>query len=462
MKSQRIISLNPGKNYEKVGEVNISTRSEIDTKISKAHKAKYYWASLGVKGRRMLLEPLYQEFINKQKEIQSLASQEMGMPISVSKLIDIEAGLRYMRGYLDLAPEWLAPETVFEDNHETHQLLFEPLGVAGISIPWNYPFCNFIWGVIQNLIIGNTVVFKHSEECPLTAKLLEEIVNSVELPEGVFNAIYGDGSDVGNYLMSSNLNCMYFTGSTRVGKHLYQVAAKSFIPALLELGGSAAGIVLEDVNIQETVKLIYEHRFINSGQTCDGLKRLIVHRSRFDELVDTLTHFLSTKKIGNPQDTDTDMGPLVAERQLVLLEEQVYDALKKGAKIITGGKRTSGIIGAYYNPTILTDITFDMRIWKEEVFGPVLPIVPYDTQEEAIALANDTEYGLGGYIYTTSLERALLISKLLQTGNISINGANYNMPQDSFGGYKNSGLGFEHGKEGLRDLCLKKIIAFKK
>lgn len=431
-------------------------------KISKAHKAKYHWAGLEVKERRMILEVIYQEFINKQKDIQLLAAQEMGMPISVSKIIDIDAGLRYMRGYLDFAEEWLAPQIVFENKSETHKLFFEPLGVVGISIPWNYPFCNFIWAVMQHLIVGNTVIVKHSEECPLTGKLLEDIITSAGLPDGVFNEIYGDGSDVGEYLMNSNIDFLHFTGSTRVGKHLYQIAAKNFVPTLLELGGSAAGIVLEDANIEETIQLIYEARFLNSGQTCDGLKRLIVHRSRFDEVIDKLTKLLSTKKVGDPQDADTDIGPLVAERQLVLLEEQVYDALKKGAKIITGGKRTSTIFGAYYNPTILTGITFDMRVWKEEIFGPVLPVVPFDTQDEAIALANDSTYGLGGYIYTINLERALIIGKLLQTGNISINGANYNMPQDSFGGYKNSGKGFEHGKEGLRDLCLRKIVAFKK
>lgn len=462
MKLQKIISLNPGKNYEKIGEINISTHSEIENKIAKAHKAKNHWAALGIKGRKSTLEKLYQEFLTRQKEIQSLSAQEMGMPVSIGKTIDIEAGLRYMRGYLDFAEEWLAPEIVFENKDEMHELIFEPLGVAGISIPWNYPFSNFIWGVIQNLIVGNTVICKHSEECPLTGKLLEDIISAVGLPEGVFNEIYGDGSDVGEYLMNSNINYLHFTGSTRVGKHLYQVAAKNFIPILLELGGSAAGIILEDANIEETIKLIYEARFLNSGQTCDGLKRLIVHRSRFDEIVNKLAEFLSTKKIGNPQDPNTDIGPLVAERQLVSLEEQVYDALKKGAKIIIGGKRTPSLLGAYYNPTILTDITFDMRVWKEEVFGPVLPIVPYDTQDEAVAFANDTQYGLGGYIYSTNLERALIISKLMQTGNISINGANYNTPQDSFGGYKNSGIGFEHGKNGLRDLCLRKIVAFKK
>lgn len=341
-------------------------------------------------------------------------------------------------------------------------LFFEPRGVAGISVPWNYPFTLFIWAVMQNLIVGNTVVFKSSEECSLTGKLLEEIMQSANLPDGVFNAVYGDGSDIGEYLMKSSIDLIWFTGSTGVGKHLNQIAAEKLIPAILELGGSAAGIVFKDADIQMTIESIYFYRFINSGQTCDGLKRLMVHHTIFDAVVQGLKDLILTKKVGPAQDSSTDIGPLVAERQVVNLEQQVVDALQKGAQIIVGGKRPSHLKGAYYEPTILTNITFDMAVWKEEVFGPVLPIIPFDSEDEAIAFANDSQYGLGGYIYTQNKERALKVGRHLQTGNISINGANYVIPQDPFGGYKNSGLGREHGKEGLRELCSLKLIALKK
>lgn len=457
-----IISRNPAHNYEVIGHVPITSHAEIDLKIAKAHKALPDWAHTDIDERIVFLEKLYTELKKRKDEIKALASKEMGMPISVAEKIDFESGFNYMRGYLDHAKQWLSPEIVFQNNDETHYLYFEAKGVAGISIPWNYPFQNFIWGVVQNLIVGNTVVFKHSENCSLTGKLLEEITNSINLPDGVFNEVYGDGRDVGDYLMNSDIDFIYFTGSTKVGKHLYQTAAGKLIPIMLELGGSAPGIVFDDVDVDKVVESIYFFRYVNSGQSCDALKRLIVHHTIFDEVVQKLQQFLSKIKVGYPEDLSTDLGPLVSERQLIGLESQVLDATQKGATIIAGGKRPHGLLGAYYEPTILTNIHKDMKVWKEEVFGPVLPIVPFHSEEQAIELANDTEYGLGGYVYTKNSERALRVSKLLQAGNISINGANYGIVQDSFGGYKNSGFGRENGKNGLREFCSSKIIALKK
>jgi acyl-CoA reductase-like NAD-dependent aldehyde dehydrogenase len=462
MDAKKIISLNPSKNYAIIGEVSASSHDEIDKKIAKARAAQPAWAKLGVKERIKFLEKMYAAYVHNKEKIASLISQEMGMPISLCRQGEMVFGFQYMRGYLDNAQQWLAPEITFENETEVHHLFFEPKGVAGISIPWNYPFSLFVWSVVQNLVAGNTVVFKHSEECPLTGKLLEEIGQSVGLPDGVFNAVYGTGKDVGDYLMNGDIDLIWFTGSTPVGKHLYQVAAKKFIPAILELGGSAAGIVFEDADLESTIGSIYLNRFINSGQTCDGLKRLMVQRTIFDTVVQELKKVLANLVVGPAQDPSTDIGPLVAERQLISIENQVADALKKGATIIAGGMRPRGLEGAYYEPTILTNITPNMRVWHEEVFGPVLPIVPFDSEEEAIALANDSDYGLGGYIYTKDAQRALRVSRQLQTGNISVNGTSYVIAQDPFGGYKDSGLGREHGTSGLRELCSSKLVAMKK
>lgn len=462
MKLQKIISVNPGKNYEVLGEIPITPRAEINQKIALAKKAQKKWAALELSQRIALLNKLYVAFEKQSDQIALMAAKEMGIPVTIGKKIDIGFGLQYMRGYLDFAPEWLAREIVFENKQEIHFTVFEPRGVCAVSIPWNYPFCNFVWGVIQNLVVGNTIIFKHSEECILTTKLLDDIMQSVGLPEGVFNQVYGDGSDVGEYIMNAPVDMLYFTGSTGVGKHLYQVAAKRFIPAMLELGGSAAGIVFEDVDLAATIESIYTMRFLNNGQTCDALKRLIVHKSIFDKVVDGLHKIVLTKKIGDPQDPATDLGPLVSERQLITTMDQVKDAVAKGAKVICGGKPPKGLQGAYYEPTLLTNISFDMKVWKEEVFGPALPIVPFETEEQAIAMANDSEYGLGGYVYTKNNERALAICAQMQTGNISVNATNYVIAQDPFGGYKFSGLGREHGKEGLREFCNSKLIAMKK
>jgi succinate-semialdehyde dehydrogenase/glutarate-semialdehyde dehydrogenase len=462
MKAQILFSLNPSKAYELIGEVPITSHARIRECVQLARQAQPAWAAIGFEGRKLFLEKIYDAFVQNKDRIAALIAREMGMPVSVCKQIDIDSGLNYLRGYLDKAEQWLAPEISHEDTKEIHYMFFEPLGVAGVSVPWNYPFSNFIWAVMQNLVVGNTIVMKHSEECPLTGKLFETILASTDLPEGVFNEVYGDGADTGEYLMNSAIDLVWFTGSTGVGKHLYLTAAKKFIPALLELGGSAPGIVCADADPESTVKSIYFNRFLNSGQTCDGLKRLIVHKSLVEEVTDRLKALVQTKKIGPAEDPATDIGPLAAERQLISLEEQVADALAKGAKVIMGAQRPKHVRGAYYEPTILTHITQDMKVWKEEVFGPVLPIVSFDSLDQAIALANDTIYGLGAYVYSRDNDQALHIARAIKTGNVSINNASYVIPENPFGGVKDSGLGREHGRDGLRELCSVKTVAMKK
>ena len=457
-----IESLNPSQGYECIGMVPSSTNEYIDAQVAKARAASPGWSSLSVHERVAYLENVYALLAVHRDIIASFTSREMGMPIALAYRIDIDSGLAYMRAYLDYAAQWLAPEVIYETEEERFTMIFEARGVAGVVTAWNYPICNFIWAVMQNLIIGNTVVFKHSEECPLTGALLEQLMLGAGLPDGVFNAVHGTGKEVGDYLMHSAIDSIHFTGSSHVGHHLYKVAANKFIPATLELGGSAPGIICADADIDQAVESVYCNRFVNSGQTCDGLKRLLVHRSIIDQVIEQLTATLVCKKIGDAQDPATEIGPLVAERQVHALEQQVADAVAKGARVIIGGKRPAGLSGAYYEPTILTGITCDMAVWREEVFGPVLPIVPFDTIDEAIALANDTKYGLGGYVYSRNKYLAYRIANRLQTGNISINGADYVIAAIPFGGYKCSGLGREHGKFGLRELSQSKVIAEKK
>lgn len=355
----------------------------------------------------------------------------------------------------------LSPEVVYKDDKIRQKVFREPLGVAAVIIPWNFPLSNFVWGCGQNLIAGNTVVLKHSEETPLFGKLIEEIVGGSGLPEGVFNEIYGDGK-VGDYLVHQDINLISFTGSTKVGKYLYKVAGEKFIKAVMECGGSAPGVVFEDADLDSVIEVIYGNRFTNCGQMCDALKRLIVHKNRFDEVVERLKSKLESLKVGEPENESTDIGPLVAKRQLELLEDQVTDAIKKGAKVVTGGSRPKNLKGAYYTPTILTDVKTNMKVWKEEVFGPVLPIVSFKTDEEAVNLANDTNYGLGAQLYTKDKSRALRIAPKLESGMVCINTASYMNPCTPFGGYKDSGIGKEHGKFGFHELTQIKVVAMEK
>ena len=230
----------------------------------------------------------------------------------------------------------------------------------------------------------------------------------------------------------------------------------------MELGGSAPGIVFEDADVDKVIESIYFNKFLNCGQVCDGLKRLVVHESKFDEVVNKLKKIVENKKVGIAENQDTEIGPLVAKRQLELLQEQVKDAISKGAEIITNGKIPASLKGAFYEPTLIIKVNRDMRVWKEEVFGPVLPIMSFKTYDEAIELANNTRYGLGSYIFTEDKKKFEKASAEIKTGMVGHNNVIYVKPCNPFGGNKDSGLGREHGKYGFHELCQIKIVAMEK
>lgn len=453
----KLVSTNPAKDYAIIGEVEISNKAEIHAKVEHAKKAVDLWKGLGVQGRVRYVKKIAEGFSNHKEEIAALSTKEMGMPITQSRQ-DVDDAIHYLNWYTENADSLLKPEITKKEDGIVHTVFYEPIGVAAVVVPWNFPASNFVWGACQNLIAGNTVVFKDSEETPLIGKFIEKIINEAGLPKGVFSEVYG-GGDVGDLLVHEEINLISFTGSTKAGKYLYSVAADKLIKIVMELGGSAPGIVFEDADVDNVLDTIYFNRFINCGQACDALKRLIVHENRFDEVVDKLTSKLKSIKVGNPEDESTDIGSLVAKQQLELIEEQIKDAESKGAKVVIGGKRPPELKGAYYEPTLLTKVTKDMRVWQEEVFAPVLPVVSFKTDEEAIALANDTRYGLGSYLFTNDKAKAQKVASKIQAGMVSVNNVSYLQPCNPFGGYKESGIGREHGKYGFYELTQVKIVS---
>jgi acyl-CoA reductase-like NAD-dependent aldehyde dehydrogenase len=452
----KLSSRNPSKSYEVVGEVEISTPEEIQAKVANAHVAKKAWRDLGVNGRIELLRKVSAKFAEAKERIARLEAEEMGMPLKEA-MDDMDYNLEYLNSYLDKGAEYLKPLITLDNDKELHAVYHEPYGVTACIVPWNFPFANWVWQCAQNLVAGNAVVFKHSEESQLTGKLIEEIVNS-ELPEGVFNEVYGDGS-VGEALVKEDVNLICFTGSSKTGIKINESAAGRLVPTAMELGGSAPGIIFEDANVEEIIETIFTARFMNCGQMCDALKRLIVHESKVDEVIAKLTELIKAKRIGDASDEQTDFGPLVAERQLDLLEEQMADAIEKGAKVVIGGKRPDGLDGAYYEPTLLTGITKDMRVWQEEVFGPVLPIVPFSDEAQAIRMANDTQYGLGAYVFTNDNDRFMRVAQQLESGMVSQNTLSYINVCNPFTGYKMSGGGREHAQFGFDEVTQIKVIA---
>ena len=263
-------------------------------------------------------------------------------------------------------------------------------------------------------------------------------------------------------MVNRNIDLICFTGSTNVGKYLYKVAAEKFIKVFLELGGSAPGVVFEDANIDRILDSLFSNRFFYSGQVCDGLKRLVVHESMLDEVVDKLIVKIKSTKVGDALNKKTEIGPMVSLKQLEVLEAQVKEAIYKGAKVEVGGKKLDINDGFFYEPSVLTNIKVDTKVWSEEVFGPVLPVVTFMSEEEAINLANNTKYGLGGYVFTEDKEKARRVAEKLDTGMVSINNASYLEPTSPFGGYKESGIGREHGRFGFSELTQVKVIAEEK
>jgi acyl-CoA reductase-like NAD-dependent aldehyde dehydrogenase len=457
MLPQTITSTNPAKNFDVIGVVPMSSPDEIHAKVLSARKAFPAWRDMGVQKRLTILAKLRDQFITNKQKLAELMTMEMGMPMTQT-LFTVDRAVLYMNWSLENAERVLTPEVTYEDANEIHEILFEPYGVAACISPWNFPASNFVWACFQALCTGNTVVFKNSEEVQLFGQEIEKMARDSGFPEGVFNVIYGDGA-AAQAMIADDINIISFTGSTRVGEILYKQAAEKFIPLVLELGGSDPGLIFADADMNKVIPSIYAGRFTNCGQVCQSMTRVIVHDNRFDEVVTKLSSLLSTKKCGDPMKMDTDIGPLVSQKQLDTLVGQVQDAIDKGAKIICGGKRPDGLIGAYFEPTILTNITPDMRVWREEVFGPVLPIVSFKDEDEGFAKANDTIYGLSSNVFSEDKDLISRAISKLQAGTVRVNGVNAGRPCNIFGGYKRSGLGRENGAYGLHDMTQKKMVS---
>ncbi len=453
---QKLISTNPANNSVN-GEMTVSTQSEIIEKVQKAHQAKKAWKMLGVEHRIQLLRPLYHLIDQHTEDLARLVTQEMGKPISQS-YSEIEWALNYFQDFIDNGPGYLANEITVQEQGALHQIVYEPIGVAACIAPWNYPFSNFVITVIPLLIAGNPVIFKHSEECFLVGKFAQDLMEKLNLPEGVFAQVYGDGK-IGQLLLEQDIDLISFTGSSKTGKKLYELAGKKQIKAVLEMGGSDPAIVFEDAPLDEIIPQLFARRFENCGQICCAVKRLIVHESIYNTVLEKLVDCLRTVKIGDPLDPTTQLGPLAALRQLALLESQVAASVKAGAVIAIGGKKPENLTGAYYLPTVLTHINREMSVWKEELFGPVLPIIAFKTIDEAIELANDTVYGLSALVYSKDLARARSVAAQIDAGCIDINLASHWRPCNPFGGYKASGMGRIYGKAGFQELCQIKVIA---
>jgi len=438
-----------------IGTVPEGTPDDVDKAVRAAAAAFASWSTTSVDERAKTLLRVQEGLTARTPDIATLISQELGMPFTLSNLIQV--GLPVMN-FANAAS--LVTEFPFEEEVGNSLIVREPVGVVGCITPWNYPLHQVALKVAFAMAAGCTVVLKPSEVTPLNAFILAEIFDEVDLPDGVFNLVTGVGPVVGEAIASHPLvDMVSFTGSTRAGKRVMQLAADSVKRVALELGGKSANVILEDADLDAAIPAGVAGCFLNSGQTCSALTRMLVPRSRLAEVEDKVVEVAETYTPGDPFDAATRLGPLVSSVQLERVRGYIRKGVEEGAKLLTGGPEApEGLDKGYFvRPTVFSEVRPDMTIAQEEIFGPVLSIIPYDTEEEAVEIANNTIYGLAGAVWAGDKGRAEQVARRLRTGQVDVNGGGFN-PLAPFGGYKQSGIGREAGNFGLEEFLEVKSI----
>jgi acyl-CoA reductase-like NAD-dependent aldehyde dehydrogenase len=416
--------------------------------VAAAREAFDTWSQTSMPERVDRLERIAHAFAERQTEIASLVSQEVGMPIRHS--VPIQAGLPTMTF---MAMPQLLAEVQWEREIGNSLVVREPVGVVGAITPWNFPLHQVCAKVAPALAAGCTVVLKPSEVTPLNAFLLAELLDELGLPPGVFNLVTGYGPVVGEAIASHpDVDMISFTGSTRAGRRVAELAAQSIKRVTLELGGKSPNVILDDANLEEAVTDGVAKCYLNSGQTCSALTRMLVPRARLEEAEGIAAAVAEHYAPGDPFDESTPLGPLVSEVQRKRVRAYIAKGLEEGAKLLIGGAEPPPGLdrGWYVRPTVFSEVTPEMTIAQEEIFGPVLVIMPYESEDEAVEIANHTVYGLAGGVWSADEERAKRVARRIRTGQIEINGAAFN-PLAPFGGYKQSGYGRELGPFGLEE-----------
>ena len=433
---------------EVIGTVPAGTPDDVDDAVRAAADAFAAWSATSVEERSKTLLRVQEALAARGPDIANLISQELGMPVTLSNLIQV--GLPVMNFY---NAAQLVTEFPFEEQVGNSLVVREPIGVVGCITPWNYPLHQVALKVAFALAAGCTVVLKPSEVTPLNAFVLAEIFDDVGLPPGVFNLVTGTGPVVGEAIASHPLvDMVSFTGSTRAGKRVMELASQTVKRVALELGGKSANVILEDADLKAAVPSGVSACYLNSGQTCSALTRMIVPRSRLAEVEELAVQTAETYTPGDPFDAGTRLGPLVSAVQRERVRGYIRKGVEEGAKLLTGGEEPpEGLDTGYYvRPTVFSDVRPDMTIAQEEIFGPVLSIIPYDTEDEAVDIANGTMYGLAGAVWAGDKDHAQAVARKLRAGQVEVNGGGFN-PLAPFGGYKQSGIGREAGKFGLEE-----------
>jgi aldehyde dehydrogenase (NAD+) len=440
---------------EVIARIPAGTAADVDRAVAAARAAFPGWAATPVEQRATLLDAVAERLSERGDELAAIIASEVGAPVGLARLIQVglpTMSFATMRGLLD--------GLAFEEEVGNSLVVREPIGVVAAIAPWNYPLHQIAAKLAPALAAGCTVVLKPSEVTPLSAFALAEIFDQVGFPPGVVNLVTGYGQVVGEAMIGhSGVDMVTFTGSEGVGRHIGEVAGRNLVPAALELGGKPACVVLDDADMQLAITACVTRCLLNSGQTCIALTRLLVPRERLHEAEAIAAAVAQAHQLGDPFDHATQLGPVVSAQHRDRVREYIRRGIQEGARLVTGGTEPpAGLDRGYFvAPTVFSDVRSDMTIAQEEIFGPVLSIIAYDDEEDAVRIANDSPYGLSGAVWSGDEERAMRVARRIRTGQVDVNGGAFN-PCAPFGGVGCSGHGRELGAHGLEEFFYLKSI----
>ncbi len=435
--------------------IALGTREDVDRAVAAARAAFEDFSATSREERIALLERVIPAYAARLPDLAAAISEEMGAPATLAAQLQAPSGLAHFQANLESLKNY-----EFEETRDGYDLVKEPVGVCGLITPWNWPANQIACKVAPALAAGCTMVLKPSEVAPVSGHIIAEILDAAGVPKGVFNLVDGLGPEVGAAISAHpEIDMVSFTGSTRAGVEVAKNAAPTVKRVAQELGGKSANIILDDANLEEAVASGVNSLLLNTGQCCNAPSRMLVPRAKMKEAMEIAATVASQVKTGDPSAAETQLGPVVSDVQWKKVQRLIEKGVEEGAELAAGGPgRPEGLNRGYYvKPTIFGGVSNDMTIAREEIFGPVLAIIPYKDEDEAVAIANDTAYGLSGYVYSGDIAHAKKIAKRLRAGNVHLNGAsvNFNAP---FGGYKQSGNGREWGEFGLEDYLETKAV----
>lgn len=459
LQAKRLEVIDPA-TEEAYAVISAGSGADIDAAVAAARAAFDGWSATGKEERIAYLEKLAEIYKRRMEEMAQAISLEMGAPIKLARESQAMAGLSHLKAFIRAFKQYEFEATPDAGRPE-QKIVHEPIGVCGLITPWNWPMNQIALKVIPAIAVGCTVILKPSEIAPMSAMLFAEFVHEAGFPAGVFNLVNGEGLVVGEALSSHpGIDMMSFTGSTRAGTAVSRAAAASVKRVSLELGGKSPNIVFADTEVEDAVNRGVAHCFENTGQSCNAPTRMLVERSVYDDAVAFAKKAAAGVTVDDPKKDGDHIGPLVSQLQFDKVQSLIEKGIDESATLVAGGLgRPEGFNRGYFvRPTIFADVSNDMTIAREEVFGPVLVMIPFDTEDEAVRIANDTPYGLAGYIQTGSPERAQRVARRIRAGMVQINGTP-RAPGMPFGGYKQSGNGREGGKWGLEDFLEVKLVS---